>query len=690
MTTQIKPGDSVVVEIGRGLTKHGSVQRLAENTVYVKHYNGSVVGYKPELVTPLQLTEQARRPYGVGLQSEFAAYQQVLASKQAVVQESTEAPTVDNLASYVKDLDQLTEKKHLTPAELKKREEVAKAIERDNPGMDTSKKMAIATATAKKVAESVTDDDTARTAHMYGLKHGREGVGNNMDRAKAEWGDNFKHYNAGFLKGRNEKAKGLKAVGQGYGAKPKNEEVELNSQNEEVEQFDEQQGVAEGSEQDAHQMALEKLQKALKNPNVPAEKKKEIAKQIEYQRSKLKQGVKESVEDMHYCAKHVFSERFGEGLVVEGSHAEPDENGLIEWYDVDFGGTVRRVMTEKVKVMHAEYHMNHKKKKMSEEEAELDEEQIDEAIKRKLVSGSKVSHQDHGKGTVVMVTRGGGNLVPKDSAIVKFGNTKKTVKVRDLTLHEEKPHTIPKTAKEKDLAALAEPKDKITHADVMVGRGVKKEESELEEESMFGLYRKGGSVGEIDAARKRGALHSQHGVLISTHNSAEEAKEKAKSRNSSLSAGEKAAYKMKYHVKPIKEESELEEGRKADELEAAKAEAREKHERETEEKRARVARNMEQPRKKSMSEAMISYSDFQSKLDAHKKAGNKIKDDKYDKNKASYTVIDQDGVGKKITHTPSGTKQDHLGQVEKAKETEQSTETRGRGRPAGSKSGARN
>ena len=77
------------------------------------------------------------------------------------------------------------------------------------------------------VAEGLTDNDIARTAYMYGLKHGREGVGNNMDRAKAEWGDNFKHYNAGFLKGRNEKSKGLKAAGQGYGRK--------------------QQGVAEGS-----------------------------------------------------------------------------------------------------------------------------------------------------------------------------------------------------------------------------------------------------------------------------------------------------------------------------------------------------------------------------------------------------------------------------------------------------------
>ena len=45
--------------------------------------------------------------------------------------------------------------KKLTDAELKKREEIAQAIERDNPGMDMGKKMAIATAQAKKVAEEV-------------------------------------------------------------------------------------------------------------------------------------------------------------------------------------------------------------------------------------------------------------------------------------------------------------------------------------------------------------------------------------------------------------------------------------------------------------------------------------------------------------------------------------------------------
>jgi hypothetical protein len=53
---------------------------------------------------------------------------------------------------------ELDEKK-LTKAELKKREEVATAMERENPGMDMSKKMAIATAQAKKVAEEFELDE---------------------------------------------------------------------------------------------------------------------------------------------------------------------------------------------------------------------------------------------------------------------------------------------------------------------------------------------------------------------------------------------------------------------------------------------------------------------------------------------------------------------------------------------------
>jgi hypothetical protein len=52
----------------------------------------------------------------------------------------------------------------------------------------------------------------------------------------------------------------------------------------------------------------------------------------------------------------------------------------------------------------------------------------------------------------------------------------------DDDVKKESKHTTPKSDKEKKLAALAHPKDKITHKDVLVGRGVlKKEETEIEE-----------------------------------------------------------------------------------------------------------------------------------------------------------------------------------------------------------------
>jgi len=58
-------------------------------------------------------------------------------------------------ATKVKEEIELVDEKTLTPAEMKKREEVAKAIARENPKMPMAKKMAIATATAKKVTEAL-------------------------------------------------------------------------------------------------------------------------------------------------------------------------------------------------------------------------------------------------------------------------------------------------------------------------------------------------------------------------------------------------------------------------------------------------------------------------------------------------------------------------------------------------------
>ena len=77
------------------------------------------------------------------------------------LEEPEDAVTESAAKQEGKDIEQAQEEqldeKTLTPAEKKKREEIAKAIERDNPKMPMGKKMAIATATAKKVTESVSD-----------------------------------------------------------------------------------------------------------------------------------------------------------------------------------------------------------------------------------------------------------------------------------------------------------------------------------------------------------------------------------------------------------------------------------------------------------------------------------------------------------------------------------------------------
>lgn len=70
--------------------------------------------------------------------------------------------------------------KTLTPAEKKKREEIAKAIERENPGMPMNQKMAIATAQAKKVAEAYKEPQGQTKRIMSPLQKAR------MDKEKAD------------------------------------------------------------------------------------------------------------------------------------------------------------------------------------------------------------------------------------------------------------------------------------------------------------------------------------------------------------------------------------------------------------------------------------------------------------------------------------------------------------------------
>ena len=106
---------------------------------------------------------------------EWKTFQSFTKAKQAAI-------------AHIKGIREMVEKT-LTPAEKKKKEEIAKAIERDNPDMPMVKKMAIATATAKRVTEGKNDypiyhktySDAMQASYAFAKKKGFEVDKNDID-----------------------------------------------------------------------------------------------------------------------------------------------------------------------------------------------------------------------------------------------------------------------------------------------------------------------------------------------------------------------------------------------------------------------------------------------------------------------------------------------------------------------------
>jgi hypothetical protein len=74
-------------------------------------------------------------------------------------------------------------------------------------------------------------------------------------------------------------------------------------------------------------------------------------------------------DEKHLCATKVFHPEYGVGQPLFSEHAEPDQNGFVEWYNVEFEDVImEQVPTSELQVLMAESHMNHspkkKKKKM--------------------------------------------------------------------------------------------------------------------------------------------------------------------------------------------------------------------------------------------------------------------------------------------------------------------------------------
>lgn len=70
---------------------------------------------------------------------------------------------------------------------------------------------------------------------------------------------------------------------------------------------------------------------------------------------------------VHNCATHVEHAVLGKGTTVSEQHAEPDANGNIEWYTVQFENSIQKVLTKDLTITMSEAHMH-----------ESEEEQIQE------------------------------------------------------------------------------------------------------------------------------------------------------------------------------------------------------------------------------------------------------------------------------------------------------------------------
>jgi hypothetical protein len=126
-------------------------------------------------------------------------------------------------------------------------------------------------------------------------------------------------------------------------------------------------------------------------------------------RKAVSKAVKEDenpANSQHLCAKNVVHESWGEGLCVATMHADPDEEGNIEWYDVMFDhGIEEQVSIEELKVTKAEDHIHASKKtkikESKDDDDDEDEDEDDDKPKAKAKNGedkdSSKEDEENGK-----------------------------------------------------------------------------------------------------------------------------------------------------------------------------------------------------------------------------------------------------------------------------------------------------
>ena len=321
----------------------------------------------------------------------------------------------------IADKDKIDERK-LTDKEMKKREDVAQAIKRDNPKMPMDQKMAIATSVAKKTK----GEDVVRKADVKMVKVKDPNTGQMImkkvhpETQSSKFNEsvnedmNYKVSIEGlpdfFVSAKNpgevklkmrkmlkkpdmlsnvervpdaamKKHFRLKAQGKDE-EQPMKEEVmseekKVESENKLVQavsdilsnkSFNSFRNVKPIEEK---MSSKEKMAKGLYNEKGMTDKgpgsedagAKSMQKKVVGDKQKdQEKDVKQGASTLHMCAKDVMHEKYGRGNVVHGMHSDPDENGHVSHYDIMFNhGIEKNMPITECEVVNERMH-GHKKK----------------------------------------------------------------------------------------------------------------------------------------------------------------------------------------------------------------------------------------------------------------------------------------------------------------------------------------
>jgi hypothetical protein len=80
------------------------------------------------------------------------------------------------------------------------------------------------------------------------------------------------------------------------------------------------------------------------------------------------------VDKAHFCATHVEHVMLGLGTCISEQHAEPDEQGQIAWYTVEFPTGTHRIQTSNLRIVEGKSHSHGKK--MAEAEENIEEKKL--------------------------------------------------------------------------------------------------------------------------------------------------------------------------------------------------------------------------------------------------------------------------------------------------------------------------